>query len=281
MKISNSYPYPVLHSENDDYINSSFEIDYSIHQSFGDIRIESTFNLQDSIIKEFIQSGEAVFLLHVSCPQTSYRKSFKTSDTNMTVDILDKSLRGKVFIHTFITVQKPITDYKNPSLNDWFKNVPINFDKGNYLAIGKSVEVTLNEDDTELMNLPAVVDIRKAHKNEFMEIDLYSDNLTISLPPAEYDSYQRNAGTSLKFTILSMVILPSLTQVFSQLTKNHSDLESYVWYQVMERIFRENGKNFEDVGTDKLPPLKAAQLVLRKPLKNSFEEIDKFSILED
>ena len=78
-----------------------------------------------------------------------------------------------------------------------------------------------------------------------------------------------------------MIIVPCLTEVFSKVAENREDLEGYIWFQVMEKIFKENNYNFEDVGTERLSALKAAQLVLRKPIKTSFEEIDKLSRTED
>jgi len=47
------------------------------------------------------------------------------------------------------------------------------------------------------------------------------------------------------------------------------------------KIFDENNFQIEDVGTDSLSALKAAQMVLRKPLKTSFEEMEKLNHTED
>jgi len=80
---------------------------------------------------------------------------------------------------------------------------------------------------------------------------------------------------------LAAVIVPALVYVFSKVSEANGDLEEYTWYQVMDKIFRENNYRLEDVGTDTLSPLKAAQLVLRKPLKASFEEIEKLHRTED
>lgn len=45
----------------------------------------------------------------------------------------------------------------------------------------------------------------------------------------------------------------------------------------MEKIFSENNIQIDEVGSDKLPALKAAQMILRKPIKSSFEEIERFN----
>ena len=54
------------------------------------------------------------------------------------------------------------------------------------------------------------------------------------------------------------------------------DYADRTWYQVLEQKFYENGYELTDIGYGKrLEPLKAAQLILKKPIKRSFDEIDK------
>lgn len=281
MKIANSYPYPVLSKFNDDYIDSKFEIEYYTKEEFGELKLQVNFNVQNREIEDLIRNGDAVFMLHVECPQTSYREVFTSPNPEINKMIKILQLRGKVFLHAFIVAQNEIANYSNPSLNNWYQEVEIKFEKGNFLGIGNALELTLHDDDTDLMDLPAIVDIHKGIQNEYMEVELHSSNIIISLPAAEYESYAKNGNTRLKSTIISMVILPSLIYVFSEVQKNRNDLEEYTWYQVMENIFAENNYNIEDIGTERLSSIKAAQLVLRKPLESSFKEVEKFNSLED
>jgi hypothetical protein len=281
MRISNSYPYPVLHDDNDDYYDSLFVVDYITQKAFGELKIHATFTLENIGIEQLIKSGEALFMLRVECPLTSYRKAFFNVSPEIIESIDTKNLRGKVNIHSFIIAQRDIINYSNSSLNEWYKGMEITFEKGNLLAIGKAIEITLHEDNTELMDLPAIVDIHRGIDKEYMEVDILSQNIIISLPAIEYDLYANYANTMLKNTIISMVILPCLTEVFSKLKDNREDLELYTWYQVVDNIFKDNNIHFEDVGTERLSALKAAQLILRKPLTSSFKEMEKISRLED
>ncbi|WP_042349324.1 hypothetical protein [Bacillus massiliigorillae] len=281
MKLSHSYPYPVLQNENDDYRKSSFIIDYHVATEFGELKVEANCILSNEGIKGLIASNAAVYMIHIECGQTSYRRVFKTVDTSIQITIPANLLRGKVTVHSFIVATTAISNYTNELLNDWYKGLDIRFEKGNFLAIGNAIEMTLFEENTEFLNLPSIVNIQKAVKGEFMEVDIHSNLIIISLPTYEYDQYAGNANSRLKNTILSMIIVPCLTEVFSKINEYGDDLKEYTWYQVMEKIFTDNNYRFEDVGTDKLSSLKAAQLVLRKPFKSSFEEIEKMNKLED
>jgi hypothetical protein len=281
MKISTSYPYPVLYMNNDDYMDSNFRTKIDIHESFGEVKINATFELKNEGIQRLIENEAAVYLTHVECGQTSFRRGYQTSKKVHEIAIPTEKLRGKIAIHSFIIAKEKIEDYANDLLNEWFKDVPITFEKGNILAIGDAIETTMFEDNTEMLDIPSIVKITKSHKNEFMEVDIHSNIITISLPKYEYNQYATNAKSRLKNTILTTVIVPSLVYAFSKIKDNREDVEEYTWYQVLEKIFDESNYRLEDVGTDSLSSLKAAQLVLRKPLKTSFEEIEKFNKTED
>lgn len=283
MKISISYPYPVLYMNNDDYTNeSSFHTDIQVNESFGEVKVSVEFILTDDVISRLVDKEACAFFIHVECGTTSFRRAYQTKQRSMEISIPTDQLRGKIEIHSFIIATKRIENYENSALNDWFKEVqPITFEKGNLLGIGEAIETTLFEDYSEMLNIPSIVKVIKSHSHEYMEVELHSNVITISLPEYEYNQYATNANSRLKSTILSTVIVPCLVYVFSKLKENREDLEEYTWYQVLEKIFDENNYRLEDVGTDSLSALKAAQMVLRKPLKTSFEEIEKLNQTED
>ncbi|SFC95070.1 hypothetical protein [Bacillus sp. UNCCL81] len=281
MKLNSSYPYPVLFEGNDDYINSEFNVDIAVDESFGELKITTNFKLQNEELEHLIHKEMAVYMIHIECPQTSFRKAYNSTEEILNIAIKSSEIRGKVIIHSFVVALKNIENYTNIFLNEWYKDSLITFEKGNFLAIGDAIEVTLLEENIEHMNLPSIVSIHKSDTNEFMEVDLSSSNINILLPKYEYEQYANASNSNLKSTILSMVIMPCLTHTFSQIAENSEDYEDNLWYQVMKKLFKDNGYDIADVGSDTLPPLKATQLVLRKPVKTSFEEISKFHNMED
>lgn len=279
MKINTYYPYPVLYAANDDYQDSSFQAEVDIENVFGEVKITARFHLQNPEIERLIHSNHCVYLIHVECGYTSYRNKFITTEEEIVINIPADLLRGKVNIHTFIVANTRIENYTNASFNEFFQGETFNLDKGNIMAIADAVEINLYEDPTELLNLPSIVTIMKSKKNEYMHVDMYSDNIVIGLPEKEYELYAANAKSLLKNTILTAVIVPTLVYVFSTIaTSSKDDLEGYMWYQVLEKIFADHGRRIDEVGTDSLSPLEAAQMILRKPYKSTFEEIEKFLI---
>ncbi|MFD1609666.1 hypothetical protein [Oceanobacillus luteolus] len=276
MKISTSYPYPVLFMNNDDYVDSSFHAEIDVKELFGEVVIYVTYHLDNKEMLGLIEEEACTFILHVEYGQTSYRRIFPTTKVNQEIHIPSDKLRGKVELFSFVTANTTIENYTNSNLNDFYKGAPIVFEKGNIMAIGDAIETTLFEDDVDLLNLPSIIKVTQSERSEYMEVDITQDLLIVSLPKYEYEQYIHNRKSVLKQTILSNVFLPSLVQVFSKLDESY-DFEDSTWYQVLEKIFAENNIRIEEVGTDSLSALKAAQMVLRKPIKTSFEEIEKES----
>lgn len=281
MKINTAYPYPVLSEQNDDYIDSSFQAIVNVDKTFGELTIDVSFALQNATIDSLLEQNVCVYAIHVECSQTSFRKSYETTEESIKISIPTKDLRGKIDVSTFIIANQQIPDYTNQSLNDWFRSIPITFEKGNLIAIGDVIEATLFEDNTELLNLPSIINIVRSNTSEYMGVETNQDLITISLPTYEYNQYAAHAKSLFKHTILSMIITPALVSVFSDMSEGVEDYEEYTWYQVMDKILAENKLEIEDVGTDALPALKAAQMILHKPLLESFKEIEQFNEMED
>ncbi|MDM5332129.1 hypothetical protein QUF56_02600 [Ureibacillus composti] len=281
MKFNGSFPYPVLTPENDNYKKSSFETTIEAEKSFGQLYINLKCSLQDRQIAELIAEEKAKYALHIECPQTSFRQIYQSEQPNITAKIPDNVLRGKIDVHPFILASTEIEDYTNPNLDDFYQGYPITFEKGNILALGEAVEVVLFEEDEELHNLPSIVTVRRVEKEKVMTVDIDSDQIIIKLPKVEYDQYAINASSRLKETILSVVILPSLMDVFYRLKDNSEDYAEYKWYQVLTRIFEKNSRPLSQVINGTLSPLEAAQMVLQQPLEKAFNEIKKFNETED
>ncbi|RAZ69183.1 hypothetical protein [Planococcus maitriensis] len=273
MKIADSYPYPVLDQNTEDYIDSIFEVEYKVIPVFGELKINLSLKLKNPGIEALINKGAATFTLHVECPQTSYRRMFKHSENVISETIPLSTLRGKIFIHTFILAETKIEKYTNELLSDWFKNVNLTFEKGYIMGIAEAIEIIVPDDNTDLLEFPSIIDIHRSIEGEYMEVDMYSQNIIISLPASEYDVYARNGDKKFKSTIIAAVIFPALISIFGELKGNVGEFEEHTWYQVMDKTFKDNNYDLTTMGKGSLTPLKAAQLVLRKPLSAALSEI--------
>ncbi|WP_433595418.1 hypothetical protein [Lysinibacillus xylanilyticus] len=281
MKFNPSLPYPVLSKGNDSYNNSSFNVNVVAKKSFGQLVLEAEFELNNAGLKNLINQGKAVFALHIECPHTSFRILDKDDQQTLTIKIDEQYLRGRIDVHAFILANERIIDYTNMDWNSFYTGVPITYEKGNTLAFGGAVEIVLHEEAKEEQNLTSIVTIRRVGNRKFIGIELGADQILVLIPEKLYKQYAEYGGSRLKDTILSLIILPALIDVFHTIKAEPSAYEDNRWYQVLEQIFDNNHIAFERVLNDKLPVIEAAQLVLRDPLVASFTEIEKFLAQED
>ncbi|MHC8515095.1 hypothetical protein [Sporosarcina sp. ITBMC105] len=281
MRFNSSLPYPVLNKENDNYLASRFEVEVKAEKSFGQVKLEMFCTLENEGIKKLIEEGNAAFVMHIECPQTSYRSIVKSIMPSLSAHIDDQRLRGKMEIRPFIIATTTIENYTNTQLNDFYRDLPLTFEKGNMLAIAEAIDIILHEESTETQNLPSIITVRRVEKSEHMNIQMSSDQILIELPKGIYDKYAEYAGSRLKDTILATVFTPCLVDVFHTLKEDTSGYEDYKWYQVLVQIFDNNNIPFSQVLDGTVPVIQAVQLVLRNPLEKSFKEIEKLIKEED
>ncbi|RPJ96070.1 hypothetical protein CW357_06885 [Rummeliibacillus sp. TYF005] len=281
MKLNSELPYPVLSKDNDHYVNSTFDVEVEVKKVFGELVIDANFLLENSGIESLIAEGKACYVLHIECPQTSYRVVKKSFTNRLTINIDENILRNKIDVHPLIVANDRIENYTNSNWNEFYSSLLITYEKGNILASSDAIELILHEDSTETQNLPSIVTIRRVEKLEFMSVDLGMEQIIIELPQKVYNQYAQYGDTRLKETILTLVILPCLVDVFHILKEDTSSFEDYHWYQVLMQIFENNHLSFTKVINEEISVMEAAQRVLRNPLIASFKEIDKLLSEED
>ncbi|RIJ63478.1 hypothetical protein [Rummeliibacillus sp. POC4] len=281
MKLNSELPYPVLSKDNDHYVNSTFDVEVEVKKVFGELVIDANFLLENSGIESLIAEGKACYVLHIECPQTSYRVVKKSFTNRLTINIDENILRNKIDVHPLIVANDRIENYTNSNWNEFYSSLLITYEKGNILASSDAIELILHEDSTETQNLPSIVTIRRVEKLEFMSVDLGMEQIIIELPQKVYNQYAQYGDTRLKETILTLVILPCLIDVFHILKEDTSSFEDYHWYQILMQIFENNHLSFTKVINEEISVMEAAQRVLRNPLIASFKEIDKLLSEED
>lgn len=97
MEIKNKlYPHPVLRENNDDYIDSYFEMDLDYERDIKLLKLKVNFKLKNEQLEKMIEEEKLQFLVHIECPKTSYRKIIATNEKSVTHVIKDKNILGKI-----------------------------------------------------------------------------------------------------------------------------------------------------------------------------------------
>ena len=107
---------------------------------------------------------------------------------------------------------------------------------------------------------------------DYMIVNPDGEIVYINLPEKQYQQYVKYQ--SMQEVILTMVILPALTQLLNYIViNNSSDIDGQKWYMVIERKIKSLDMDISDLMRQDISALELAQRILDNPLERSFEEI--------
>ena len=276
MEIKNRlYPHPVLRENNDDYINSSFEMDLSYERDIKRLKLNISFKLNNKTLEKMILDEKAQYVIHIECPKTSYRKIITTTEKILSENLKDENILGKIQVTSFIVVKENILDYENESFNSDYFGMKFNLEKGTILAIGDSYKIDVDKEKESLGNVPSIFTICKKMTTDETGINIeYNMNkIRIDLNIFDYERYTQLVSSSNQFIdiINCSLIFPTLIYVFEKLKNEFDEIEEsdYRWIKALKNIFEKYGYRFNQELFENETSLQLAQKILDFPFSKS------------
>jgi hypothetical protein len=281
MRVKSSLsPYPILNNYSDDYISSSFSVDYEVTTQFREVYGKLIFKLDNDDIAAFIASGSALYVVHIESPITCYRKVIKSSDTEIEFKIDSVSISKEIQIRTFIVLTKDIQGYTSTKFHPDYDGMSFDISAHQILAIGTAMDYKVIKDDRDLDSLPSIFQITrlKDKKKGSMTVDTDNDtHITLGLADEVFDRYCQLGKSTFRNTAFSLVLMPALIVVLQRMYLNKDDpsYTSMHWYQVIEAMLEKNGYTIDtlDISTDNL--LSICQAVFADPVARSMDELER------
>lgn len=271
------YPYPVLSSFADDYIDCSFISDIKVVRDIRDIVIKMNVLMDNAELQNLIDSNKAEYLFHIECSQTSYRSVLKTCDTENIKRIVESKLNGKVSICSFIVAKENIPNYTNSKFNEDYGNMVFNISKGSILGIGGQTNIDITKEVDEMSKIPSIFSIlrRDINDNEGMQIDINGDKIKIWLSNEDFYNYKNICNMTSYLPVLhSMIILPTLLYAFEILKQNGIDeYEGYRWYKSIDRTLKKSELSLDNECLENIPTYQLSQKLLDLPIKRALSSI--------
>ena len=252
MKKTNiNYPHPVLSSGNEDYLNSSFdiELDGDVSADSEKITLPVKYSLSCKGIEELVMLGKAKVSLYFESILADYRKTFsfdssaKTMDVEIKKDQVNKSLIMKGFIIAVDTISPFNLEEHN---KEAFGSVPFILRKGDVMAIAEHHYTIPLETYDPLSDKPSIFIIRKQTINpkEAVSTDFSEHKISIYLNEEMYDKYQKlYEASDIRSTLASLFAVPVLVDALNYIRNLSDDEEIEVsnkkWYQVVMHRIRE------------------------------------------
>lgn len=276
MEIKNRlYPHPVLRENNDDYINSSFEMDLAYERDIKRLKLNINFKLNNKTLEKMLLDEKVQYVVHIECPKTSYRKIITTTEKSLSENLKDENILGKIQVTSFIVVKENILDYENESFNSDYFGMKFNLEKGTILAIGDSYKIDVDKEKESLGNVPSIFTICKKMTTDETEINIeYNMNkIRIDLNISDYERYTQLVSSSNQFIdiINCSLIFPTLIYVFEKLKNEFDEIEEsdYRWFKALKNIFEKYGYRFNQELFENETSLQLAQKILDFPFSKS------------
>ena len=280
MEIKNRlYPHPVLRENNDDYINSSFEMDLSYERDIKRLKLNINFKLDNKTLEKMLLDEKVQYVVHIECPKTSYRKIITTTEKSLSENLKDENILGKIQVTSFIVVKESILNYENESFNSDYFGMKFNLEKGTILAIGDSYKIDVDKEKESLGNVPSIFTICKKMTTDETGINIeYNMNkIRIDLNISDYEKYTQLVSTSDQFidVINSSLIFPTLIYVFEKLKNEFDEIEEndYRWFKALKNIFEKYGYRFNQELFENETSLQLAQKILEFPFSKSLNAL--------
>ena len=278
MRISTKYyPYPVISEGNDSYVSTKIESDVDASVENYDVKFIFKISVNNDEIHNLIKEKKAVYVHHIECAQTCYRKAIKTSDTETTFIESRNKLSGLVQICSLIVAEEDIDSYKNSDFSSDYKSlhIPFKIKKGCILGIGNQVELFINRDKEALENTSSIFSIVPLIGAEYKNITVTTNQkskIIIGIPQKSYYIYKNlSVNLELQSVMHSMIIVPALIEVFNTLkTSELYNFEDYRWFKALKKICSKFNIPIEE-DLDQINSFDLAQKMLDSPIVRAIE----------
>ena len=254
MEIKNRlFPYPVLCEDTDDYIEGGFEVVADIiNQDINSLVLKFTMHLDNAGLRRQISQGNAEYIIHIECSNTSFRTVIHTFSDEETYRISSSKVNGEIALLGMVVSKKDIPFYRNNNLNPDYSDIDLMIPRAAILAYYNMPKINVLKNYEELAqedSLFSVVREMRLDQNEEKPIHFQLDPERIKIFVNEevysaYIQYQNNL--TMRPLIMSVLVMPALTYMMEELRHGYEEYENYRWFVKFSKFYQQQGKDFID-----------------------------------
>lgn len=280
MEIKNRlFPYPVLCDNNDDYIESKFDVTVTKEEKLNDIILHFDIELDNTELLSLIREGKVEYVMHIECPYTSYRKVVRGFSKPIEYSIPKEKVNKDVYLVAMVVATSEINNFYSDSFNEDYDE-SVYFEKGSILAYKNLPRLIIVKNYEELARGDSFFTIvNKSYGKEEMEpvtYDLSGDKIKILVDNNMYNKYVKFQTNQDMFPlIISLLVLPALAYAIEILrNEGNGNYASTYWYQKLCKSCELKGKDFKnDIVEGEFTAIEVAQLLLEEPVEMAFNNI--------
>lgn len=279
MKIRNTriFPYPVLSSMYDDYINCNFNIDVKAKKGKKRIYIEIVPTINSETLSSLIRNDVAEIIVHFECGRTRYRTTKKLNlEELLSFEFPSGDLNDNLEVIAFVVSKKDIHNFgcKKNEFNADYGNTTFEIESGSILAISNQKDIPIPKDIYDLSNVNSIVSIISKQEDDTskeINITLTDKKIRVLLPKDTYIDYSGIGKTENQYTPIlhSMFVFPALVYALDYLKAMDDDkwmdVENYLWFKVIKKKVEEIHGKFDKKIIEKYTSVIIAQELIENP----------------
>ncbi len=261
--VSDTYGYPVLRPDNDDYIdcviNSS--LNAVADPDLSEISVSYEISIPIPEINKLILEKKVQLLIYGECRDTWFDTVHYPEGYSGVFKIPGNKIDGEFVLTWLIVANEKISSYSSAKFNPEYGSAKFDIERGEILALGKSVSFYITRD--AFRNVTSLFDYSENINLPIGEWDvsLDEDRIKVQINPAQLPILRIAEGTNKnKSVLLSAIFLPILIQVINEMNANVEEYEELKWFKVID-----HKRSSFPVNVSK-NPVRLAQALLKQPL---------------
>lgn len=274
------YPYPVLSYFSDDYNDYTFKSEISYEVDNGMLNLKIDLELISKTLKELINENKAIFVAHIECKNTRYRKKYTTNENQFNIAISQEEINDDVEVLLMIVSKTNMNDFASEEFNEDFQGIEFTIEKGDVLAIDTNKIINVQKDDDGLKKTPSIFSITGLDNNKRpLDWEAGSDKILIKLSKDNFEKYKSiNNNPKFKSVLATVIVLPVITEIICNFEDLEEDYEDTRWFRVLEKQLTKAGINTSAISSG--DAVATAQKILPGLLEKSLANIEQMLMQE-
>jgi len=237
MKISSldSFPYPVLRINSDDYRSGAFmvTIETAENMNTGALSIRYSMKVSEDYIASLINEGVASRAFCITCLETFYNQVRDVSQTDGVIEVEKGQLSGTVNILPVVILKKDTDQFYSNNFHAEFGSDPIQLQVGAVLAIGEVYRVNVGREKLAPIESIFSISILNTVPYGQFQVSLEEEKITIQAEEITYNYIHLLRNTVYgKNILLNCVYLPALMEALYNINQDDSAYVEKRWYKV-------------------------------------------------
>lgn len=268
-----SYPHPVLGNK-DDVEDVAFQVTFDVVPDKSNYYVTVTPQCSSSTLKKMINKGTAVYVLHVECSNTLFRRAYDFAASPHTVTIPANQLNAKVELNAMIRAKKDVPAYRIDNAHEDYGDARFDVKAGDILAVAEGQTFDADTTHDSLKKISSIMQVEESPKDgdHPMEVDPFSTNkIRILLCKQDFTRYKNLKHIpALSSHLTTTLVLPVLLQALHLVRDDESGVQHLGWYSNLK-------KRIEAIGLEnESEDLIIAQHLLDMPIRRALSSAEQY-----